>query len=64
MVIISKENPTAKERYDKAKTKVYTIKVIKNTEADIIERLEREDNKAGYIKRLIRKDIADGGNGK
>lgn len=64
MVIISKEKPTAKDRYDKEKTKTYTLKVIKNTESDIIERLESVPNKAGYIKNLIRKDIADEVNGK
>lgn len=64
MIIISKEKPTAKDRYDKEKTKTYTLKVIKNTESDIIERLESVPNKAGYIKNLIRKDIADEVNGK
>lgn len=64
MVIISKEKPTAKDRYDKEKTKTYTLKVIKNTESDIIERLESVPNKAGYIKNLIRKDIVDEVNGK
>lgn len=49
---------TAKERYDKAKTKMYTFKVIRNTEADIIEKLDGVPNKAGYIKKLIRDDIS------
>nr|DAG42317.1 MAG TPA: hypothetical protein [Caudoviricetes sp.] len=49
---------TAKERYDKAKTKMYTIKVFVNTEADIMEKLDSVPNKAGYIKSLIRADIA------
>lgn len=49
---------TAKERYDKAKTKMYTIKVFINTEADIMEKLDGVPNKAGYIKSLIRADIA------
>jgi hypothetical protein len=34
-----------------------TIKLMHRTEADIVERLEQETNKAGYIKRLIREDI-------
>ncbi|MGN0614190.1 MAG: hypothetical protein ACI4JB_09880 [Porcipelethomonas sp.] len=50
---------TAKERYDKAKTKMYAIKVIKTTESDIIEKLESVPNKSGYIKSLIRKDIEE-----
>lgn len=49
---------TAKERYDKVKTKMYTIKVFINTEADIMEKLDSVPNKAGYIKSLIRADIA------
>ena len=38
---------------------MYTIKVVKTTEADIIEKLDSVQNKAGYIKKLIRKDIAE-----
>lgn len=53
------DNLTAQQRYDKNKTKMYSFKVIKNTEADIIEKLESVPNKAGYIKKLIRADIAE-----
>jgi hypothetical protein len=52
-----KDKPTAKERYDKEKTKMYAIKVVKTTEGDIIEKLDSVPNKSGYIKSLIRKDI-------
>ena len=38
---------------------MYTFKVIKNTEFDIIKKLDSVPNKAGYIKTLIRKDIAN-----
>jgi hypothetical protein len=31
---------------------------MKNTEQDIIQKLDSVPNKAGYIKRLIRADIA------
>lgn len=58
-VFIGKENPTPKERYDKEQTKMYTFKVIKSTESDIIEKLDSVPNKAGYIKNLIRKDISE-----
>ena len=51
-----KERP--QDRFDKANSKRYVIKVMTRTEADIIERLESQGNKAGYIKRLIREDIA------
>ena len=48
----------AKAKYDKEKTRRYVIKVISTTEADIIQKLDRVPNKAGYIKALIRADIA------
>jgi len=54
---IEKKN-TAKERYDKAKTKVYGIKVVIPTEPEIYEKLESIPNKSGYIKDLIRADLA------
>lgn len=34
---------------------------MKNTEQDIIEKLDSVPNKAGYIKQLIRQDIQAGG---
>lgn len=45
------------ERFDKLNSKRYVLKVMTNTEADIIEQLEQQPNKAGYIKRLIREDV-------
>lgn len=48
----------AKAKYDKEKTRHYAIKVISATEPDIIQKLDSVPNKAGYIKRLIRADIA------
>ena len=38
---------------------MYTFRVVKNTEADIIKKLDSVPNKAGYLKRLIRKDIEE-----
>lgn len=52
---MSKE--TAHTRYQKAHTTSVTIRFFKNTEQDIIAKLESVPNKAGYIKRLIREDI-------
>lgn len=49
---------SANRRYDKENTKVVPIRLVINTEQDIIQRLESVDNKSGYIKRLIREDIA------
>ena len=49
---------TPQERYHKAHTKNINIRLMKNTEQDIIEKLGSVPNKAGYIKKLIRADIA------
>ncbi len=48
----------ANAKYLKENTKRYVINVGKKTEQDIYEKLEEEENKAGYIKKLIRADIA------
>lgn len=48
---------TAKSRYD-ARTAVYvSLKLNRNTDAELIARLETEPNKQAYIKALIRADI-------
>ena len=56
MSIAGKERP--QEKFDRLNSRRYVIKVMLNTERDILERLEQEPNKAGYIKQLIRQDIA------
>ena len=48
---------TPQDRWRAANMKRYTIDVAKKTEADIIVQLEKQTNKAGYIKALIRADI-------
>lgn len=48
----------AKKKWIKENTTTVAIKLNYNTDADIIERLEKEPSKGGYIKRLIRQDIA------
>lgn len=45
------------DKYNKEKTTVINVRLVKSTEADILEQLEKQENKAGYIKSLIRKDI-------
>ena len=44
-------------RWHKDNTKGFYIRLSKNTDADIINRLAGLDNKQGYIKELIRADI-------
>ena len=42
--------------YDRDHTTRVSIKLNDRTDADILEHLERLDNKQGYIKSLIRED--------
>ena len=49
----------AKTRWDRENTVVVTMKLNKNQDADIIEKLNSVDNRQGYIKDLIRADISD-----
>jgi hypothetical protein len=51
------EREAAKNRWAKANTKSYLLKVMIRTEPEIIQRLAEQDNVNGYIKRLIREDI-------
>ena len=45
-------------RYDSRNTKQVKLKLNLKTDEDVIKRLEEQDNVQGYIKRLIREDIA------
>lgn len=47
-------------KYDKDNTKRVFIKLNKNTDKDILEKLDNVPNKQGYIKELIRSDIKGG----
>ncbi|MEG2688694.1 MAG: hypothetical protein RSA24_05950 [Clostridia bacterium] len=49
---------TPQERYHKKNLKVYRLPCMKSTETDIINKLDSEPNKSGYIKQLIRQNIA------
>ncbi len=48
---------TAQSRYDATHTTQINLKLNDKTDADILARLNEQDNKQGYIKALIRKDI-------
>lgn len=50
-----KERP--QDKYNREKTVNISFRAMKNTEQDIIQKLESVPNKAGYIKTLIRADI-------
>lgn len=48
----------AQAKYDRANTKQVAIKLNRNTDADILAWLASIGNVHGYIKRLIREDMA------
>jgi len=48
----------ANNKYNKAHTRSITIRFGLETDADILERLDAIENKSGYIKELIRRDMA------
>ncbi len=52
------KKPNAHAIWQKNNTKSITIRLMSRTESDIINRLDSVPNKAGYIKALIRADIA------
>ena len=56
---MSKQTPAqirAKNKYNKANTKAYCIRLNIFTDKDVIEILDSQESKQGYIKDLIRKD--------
>lgn len=44
-------------KYDASHTRAVKLKFNLKTDADILERLDKVENKQGYIKNLIREDI-------
>lgn len=48
----------AQARYHAAHTTRVAIRFVHSTDKDILDHLEKQPNKAGYIKSLIRADIA------
>ncbi len=51
----------ASAKYDKANTKSVLLKFNTTNDADILTMLDEVDNRQGYIKELIRKDIKGSG---
>ena len=49
----------SQKRYDKDNTVQIRLKLNKKWDKDIIAKLEAVGNKQGYIKGLIRKDLAE-----
>ena len=57
--MVSDAKKAAMARYAKKSTKSLCLKLVRTTDADIIKKLESVGNVQGYIKSLIRKDIAE-----
>lgn len=49
---------TPQAKFEKEKCTRVSIKLVNNTDADILAHLAKQSNKQGYIKALIRADIA------
>lgn len=47
----------AQAKYDAANTKQFHLKLNRNTDWDIIDKLNNVPNMQGYIKQLIRADL-------
>ena len=54
----TKAQARATEKYQKENTRLLQIRLNFKTDKDILEKLGSVPSKAGYIKELIRKDIA------
>lgn len=50
----------AQMKYDAKATKQIKLKLNLTSDKDILDKLDEVDNKQGYIKELIRKDIMAG----
>ena len=48
---------TPQERYDRKNTVQVKLKLNRKTDADIIEYLNKQDNKQGKLKELVRKEM-------
>lgn len=48
----------ATQRYQDKNMRRILLKINKKTEPEILEQIEKQENMQGYIKRLIREDIA------
>lgn len=54
VLMSTKAQINAVNKYNRKKTKVVPVRLNKQTDTDIIEHLETETSKMGYIKKLIR----------
>ncbi len=57
---MSERKKTPQERWQAENMIRVSVPIARKTEADILEQLEKQSNKSGYIKALIRADIEKG----
>ena len=58
---MSNAKTKASAKYDANNTKRISLKLNIKTDADILQKLQDVPNTQGYIKELIRKDLANNG---
>lgn len=44
-------------KYEREKLLRVMVKFHREHEADLVERMEQQENKAGYLKRLVKEDL-------
>lgn len=59
--MVTEAKKAAKAKYDAKTARYISLKLNKNTDAELISRLDKEENIQSYIKRLIREDIKKAG---
>ena len=52
----------ANQRYERDNLLKVSVAFNRKTEPELVERVEREESKAGYLKRLVKEDIERDGN--
>lgn len=56
--MVSESQRRASAKYDKFNTKTFALKLNLTNDADIISKLKSVDNVQGYLKKLVRNDMA------
>lgn len=52
----------ANQKYERGTLLKVSVAFNRNTEPELVERVEAEENRAGYLKRLVKEDIERDGN--
>lgn len=49
--------PPSKKKYEKDKVLKVTVGFSRISEPELVDRIEREKSKAGYLRRLVQEDV-------